>query len=534
MKTASDSKLARAAVRLAICAMAAMALTIGRAQAYGWEIGGPASQDEYTETDYTGPDAGYVVLSVSLHDAEVGINSLALDAERTDGETRTAFWLRTSNLFKSQKHDFATGKGFTEVLGDVVVRALPPGDYILSRYFAFAGANCGHSGFATSFSVPFSVKKGEAVYLGNFRFEPITWHLIWGSSCSAGGYFVVSNEEARDLPVAKTKRPQLPETISRQLPDTAALNLPMFRSEIMANKQASPTALHIQGVYTDAGAAYKEDRKKARALIAEAIASGDLTQRQLAYVHGWLGLMAYDDKDYKLAETELSESIRLEPGLDVTWGDRGLARVQQNDLDAAYSDLKMALKLSPHDALWHLHIADLEMKRNNIDNAMLHFGDAAASAPKSATVLMRRASANVKLGRYEAAEADVNAAIKTDNIKPGEAHAMLCLYGAREGHPEATIGHCDKAITLEPKVPENYCVRGFIRLGQGQTDTARADFEQALKLKSNLAEALYGRGLVRQKLGDTVGADADLAAARKAKPDVEKEAMVGLANPKPK
>jgi tetratricopeptide (TPR) repeat protein len=244
--------------------------------------------------------------------------------------------------------------------------------------------------------------------------------------------------------------------------------------------------------------------------------------------------MAYDEKDYKLAETELTESIRLEPGLDVTWGDRGLTRFYQDNLDGAYSDLKMALKLSPQDALWHLQSAEVEMKRNNVDSAMLHFGDAAASAPQSAFVYMRRASANVKLARYEAAEADVKAAIKTGNIKPGQAHGMLCLYGAREGHPEATVGHCDTAIALEPKVPDNYCARGFIRLGQGQADAARTDFEQALKLKSTMAEALYGRGLIKRKLGDTAGAEADLAAARKAKPDVENEAMVGLANPKPK
>jgi hypothetical protein len=79
------------------------------------------------------------------------------------------------------------------------------------------------------FSIPFTVTSGEAVYLGDFRGIATTRRsaLSLGAPLPTGVYFVVSNREQRDFPIARRKAPYLAD-IKVQVTDPAAIRSRYF------------------------------------------------------------------------------------------------------------------------------------------------------------------------------------------------------------------------------------------------------------------------------------------------------------------
>ena len=517
------------ASKLFVACCVALALSTG-ARGYGVNLEGPAQQSEYTETDYNGADAGYLVLSLGVDDAGVGYHELDLDAESGDGTQKTLLPLRTESLFRSHKSDFTDGKAS----GDVIVRALRPGNYALTRLLVLSGANCGHGGIGAEFRLAFTVTAGKATYLGRYRYEPLSWANLWGAICSAGGYFVVSDERERDIATAKIKQTALPGEIVSALPDLAALNLPLFQPAAIAAPQPSPTALRTRNQFNEAHDLVRTEKAKARDILTTALKSGDLWQTDQALAHSWLGVIAVENSDTASAITEFSEAIRLDPGLHAAWGDRGSARLRTGDIEGAFTDMKTALNLSPRFVRWHLDLGDIEMARHHPDLAMIHYDDAIAILPGAGEPYLRRARANVLLKKFDAALGDIDNGMKSGGIKGNVGHMMRCTLGVRAGRGADALADCDKAVASDPKDAFVLSIRGYMRLAAGQPGPAVEDFDAALAMKPGTALTLYGRGVAKQKNGDAAGAKSDIDDARKVDPKVDKEAAdygFGLAEP---
>ena len=131
---------------------------------------------------------------------------------------------------------------------------------------------------------------------------------------------------------------------------------------------------------------------------------------------------------------------------------------------------------------------------------------------------MHRAAANLELGRYDAAIADIDRGIAADAIEPAMGKSWQCQYGTKSGHAADVLVACDIAVAKYPKNESVLSIRGFARLDAGKADDARTDFDAALAIKPDLAMALYGRALASQKLGDAAAAQSDFNAARKLDP----------------
>jgi tetratricopeptide (TPR) repeat protein len=486
--------------------------------AHAQALEGAPIQSQYTETNYTGADAGYVVISIALHDAGVGIVAMILDAESSDGNVLSAFRMWRPSIFGSKTYDIQDG---TEIVGDVVVRSLPPGNYVLSRMTYVAATGCNGANPTGYFSIPFTVKAGQVTYLGALRYEPLTWNTLFGSACSHGGYFVVSDEKARDVAIAKTKLASLPDVVVSSVPDTAALRLPLFQAAKIAAPQPSPTGLHIIRVMNEAHDAVVSDDPKAAALINEALNSGDLWQMNIATAHAWLGEIASKHHDFKTGVAELSEAIRLNPGDNISWGDRGQARMGLKDYDGAFQDLTMAVHLAPRLARWHTDLGDVEMMRKHTDLAMLHYDDAISVFPRGWEAYDHRALANMQLKKFDAAMADIDRGIAADAIQPAMGKSWQCQFGITANRASDVIADCDAAVAKYPKNESVLAARGFARLETGNADGARTDFNAALAVKPDLALALYGRAQASQKLGDAAAANSDFEAARKLNPKVD-------------
>ena len=85
--------------------------------------------------------------------------------------------------------------------GSVFVLQLPPGQYeMYDVYFHMDQASAGSTTFSSKqeFSVPFEIKKGESVYLGEFITKVVKAKNFLRISVPVGGYFKVTDQLERD------------------------------------------------------------------------------------------------------------------------------------------------------------------------------------------------------------------------------------------------------------------------------------------------------------------------------------------------
>jgi hypothetical protein len=121
-------------------------------------------------------------------------------------------------------------------IGKVVVKRLKPGNYefytfgITSPTTMLGGV---HLEPRQSFSIPFTIKPGEATYVGDFTFIgplPAPAIVLQASDWGAGGYIVLSDQHERDIPIAQKRDPKLgPVTV--EVVDATALGAPLVRAK---------------------------------------------------------------------------------------------------------------------------------------------------------------------------------------------------------------------------------------------------------------------------------------------------------------
>jgi hypothetical protein len=117
---------------------------------------------------------------------------------------------------------------YSREAGRVIVHALPPGRYEIYD-FGFTGtlivAGVVWSS-ATPFSIPFTINPGEATYIGNFARAPSLGTRL-EPQLGAVGYFVVSDQSERDVPIARARNPALP-AVREEVADVSTLGHPML------------------------------------------------------------------------------------------------------------------------------------------------------------------------------------------------------------------------------------------------------------------------------------------------------------------
>lgn len=116
---------------------------------------------------------------------------------------------------------------------------------------------------------------------------------------------------------------------------------------------------------------------------------------------------------------------------------------------------------------------------------------------------------------YRAAQRDVQTlpdgyeAIVAARPQDPHAWAWLCSAGARGRWRNTTPGDCDKAVELNPNVPEVLLDRGYLSLKAGKNAAANADFAAVLARHPDYAPALFSKGLLAELRGDKAASRRD-------------------------
>ena len=180
-------------------------------------------------TDYGGADAG--VLAYSAGSVAIPMNFTFRYRGLTLSPGSNRIWTGTIGcgcvgVFGARTDFDYTGREN----GKVMARRLPPGDYKIYD-FGFGGT-IGNTitNYSTGqpYAIRFTIRPGETTYIGNFARAPSLGTSL-EPRLGAKGYFIVSDQGDRDLPILIRKFTTMPPAI-RAVVDVSGLGHPGLRS----------------------------------------------------------------------------------------------------------------------------------------------------------------------------------------------------------------------------------------------------------------------------------------------------------------
>ena len=264
----------------------------------------------------------------------------------------------------------------------------------------------------------------------------------------------------------------------REITAKYAHDFPEKAREVADETIDNPKASLLDKTIARAVSLQQQDQKtqaiemwRAVAYVAEGIDNDQATTAWFS-----VGYLIQDQKDKILA---YDQAIRLKPDYAAAYNNRGNAKKELKQYNAAIADYGQAIRLEPNDAAAY----------NN------------------------RGVAKYDLKQYKAAIADYDEAIR---LEPNDAAAYNNRGNAKGDlkHYTAAIADYDQALRLKPDLVAAYYNRGVAKYDLKQYKAAIADYDEALRLKPDLAAAYYKRGLVKKALGLKDKARTDLKTAR--------------------
>ena len=260
------------------------------------------------------------------------------------------------------------------------------------------------------------------------------------------------------------------------------------------------------------------DSSTAIAYCTQAIESGQISGKHLAFAFYTRGNAYNEQRKYDRAINDYNEALRLNPRHANGFSNRGVAFTRKGEYDRAIESFNDAIRLNPNhvDAFTNRGVAFT--RKGEYDRAIESFNAAIRLNPNRAGILFDRGNAYRLQSDYNRAIDDYNEAIR---LNPNHASAFSnrgIAYG-RKGEYDLAIQSYGEALRLNPKHLNALYNRGNAYTRKGAYDLAVKDYDQVLRMNPQYANAYSSRGIARFLQGQFSAALPDLSEAVKFAPN---------------
>ena len=190
-------------------------------------------------------------------------------------------------------------------------------------------------------------------------------------------------------------------------------------------------------------------------------------------------LVYMENEEWDHARTDLSRVLQLDPEYAAAYGMRAEIGIHVGTINTAVRDIEKARELAPEDPdLALLHARLLTAQGTPMAALEVLDGDVLAEDGVSLEALLLRAQLRMMAGDMDGARKD---AIRASNAYPDEAFAFVVLASIQLGQNSAALAlkAADRAVELDPSLPDAYMMRQAAHRARGDEEAARADFERA-------------------------------------------------------
>jgi tetratricopeptide (TPR) repeat protein len=270
---------------------------------------------------------------------------------------------------------------------------------------------------------------------------------------------------------------------------------------------------HTQAMY-NCGLAHLRAGDNAAALVDldEALdLTPDLTlEPEVAGLFFDRGMAALNNEQLEAATTDLSLALRADPEHTAAASGRGMAFLGQGKLNRAVDDFSLAIDLDPENAGAYADRATAYMEQEQPELALADYDQAIALDPANLDPLLGRADIRLNMGDVESAIEDFTAVVDIDPEHVQATFSRAMAHRELE-QTESAITDLERVIELEPDhMQANYNL-GIAYLEAEQYEAAINRFDQVLILEPENIDVYYRRSTANQALGNVGDAIIDLS-----------------------
>lgn len=216
-------------------------------------------------------------------------------------------------------------------------------------------------------------------------------------------------------------------------------------------------------------------------------------------IHHSLGISYQGKGETDRAVEEYRKALRLQPDQPNIYFNLGLVYSTKGQDTEALHAYKKALEYDPDYPQAHANLGCIYLKRGEIDQAIKCCRKAVEENPKQTEALCTLAAALIMKNEQTASSiTDSDAFGENGQDFPDK------QYGSFENKNKSVcldeiIEICERAVALEPELPESHNVLGAALAYSGDKKNAEAEFLTAIDLRPEYLVAHFNLGLLYQK-----------------------------------
>lgn len=202
--------------------------------------------------------------------------------------------------------------------------------------------------------------------------------------------------------------------------------------------------------------------------------------------------------DFAGAVSDFDKAILLKPSLPSAYFNRGFARWNLGELEAALADFTQEIQLDPR-AVTYTFRGRVKYELGDLSGAMVDLDHAVGLDPTNSLAFFQRGSCKRELEDYRGAIEDFGKAIQND---PSMATAYFYRANTKKTLSEFSeaISDYSEAIRLNPQYDTAYVGRGLAKKAIEDFRGAIEDFDEALRQKPDVVVCGF-RAMASAELG---------------------------------